>query len=166
MENELRTDRKPSPIQYGSMNIDLIKHSPALMKQNTGITTYHKFQWVFNLVERNLSKLKYYKGEHSNLEKSYQSETTDRNKPGIKRKLPHMDEMLLTVIKLKLDLLEDDLAFRFGISTSLVSQILSTWIPLLAKELQGLIYWPTREEIETQSLHTPHSHYIHHTITT
>ena len=46
-----------------------------------------------------------------------------------------------------MDLLHEDLAFRFGISVSLVSQILSTWIPLLSRELHGLIYWPTQEEI-------------------
>ena len=40
------------------------------------------------------------------------------------------------------------LGHLFGISQSLVTAILSTWIPLLALELKPLIYWPTREEAQ------------------
>ena len=35
-----------------------------------------------------------------------------------------------------------------GVSQSLVSAILSTWIPLIALELKPLIHWPTREEAQ------------------
>ena len=133
-------------IKHSPFSIDQIKHSPSLMKLNTGITCYEKFEWIFKHIEVNLPNLKYYRGEHSTIEKKYH--TDELMKPGPKRKLSHRDEMLLTLMKLRLDLLEDDMAFRFNISTSLVSQILSTWIPLLGKELSGLIYWPTREEVK------------------
>ena len=128
-------------IKHSPFSIDQIKHSPSLMKLNT-----EKFEWIFKHIEVNLPNLKYYRGEHSTIEKKYH--TDELMKPGPKRKLSHRDEMLLTLMKLRLDLLEDDMAFRFNISTSLVSQILSTWIPLLGKELSGLIYWPTREEVK------------------
>ena len=40
----------------------------------------------------------------------------------------------------------EDLAFRFGISASYASNICTTFIVLLARELETLIYWPTPEE--------------------
>lgn len=42
---------------------------------------------------------------------------------------------------------EEYLAYLFGISQSVVSQTISTWLPFLALELKGLVYWPTPEEI-------------------
>lgn len=138
---KLQMDLKTESV----FGIHKIRNSESLMKVYTGLTSYDKFEWLFNTVAHNLPNLKYYRGEMSCRPKRYQAGTS--KKPGPKRKLDHQNELLLTLVKLKLDLLEDDLAFRFNISTSLVSQILSTWIPLLAKELEGLIYWPSREEI-------------------
>lgn len=61
--------------------------------------------------------------------------------------LSPVNELLLTMMKLRLNLVEGFLAFLFGVSVSLVSSILSTWIPFLALELKPLIYWPSREQI-------------------
>lgn len=38
------------------------------------------------------------------------------------------DQMLLTLVKLKLNLMFDDLAFRFGISRTTASNIFKTWL--------------------------------------
>ena len=45
------------------------------------------------------------------------------------------------------DLLQQDLAIRFGISTGNVSQIFITWTKLLSHELDVLIIWPSRQQI-------------------
>ena len=58
------------------------------------------------------------------------------------------DLHLLTLIRLKTGTPKFDLSFRFKISQSLVSRILSTWIPFLARELDSLIYWPLREDVQ------------------
>ena len=50
--------------------------------------------------------------------------------------------MLITLSKLKLGLNEEFIGHLFGVSTSLVSFILSTYLPLLHYELQPLVYWP------------------------
>ena len=51
-------------------------------------------------------------------------------------------------MRLRLETPEFDLAFRFQLSQSLISRILATWIPFLAKELESLIYWPSHEDIK------------------
>ncbi|XP_065671919.1 uncharacterized protein LOC136089768 [Hydra vulgaris] len=48
-------------------------------------------------------------------------------------------------IKLRLDLAIQDLAFRFSISQSHCSSILTTWITYFGNELKPLLLWPTRE---------------------
>ena len=59
-------------------------------------------------------------------------------------KLSLLQELLLTLIKIRLNLLNDDLAFRFQIFNGKVSQIFLTWIKLLSKELSVLVIWPSR----------------------
>ncbi|XP_065664723.1 uncharacterized protein LOC136086357 [Hydra vulgaris] len=66
-------------------------------------------------------------------------------KPGRKSTITIQDEILLMCIKLRLDLAIQDLAFRFSISQSLCSSILTTWITYFGNELKPLLLWPTRE---------------------
>ena len=63
------------------------------------------------------------------------------------RKLTNDDEFLLTIVKLRLNLRNADLAFRFGIAESTVSNIIHKWLNILYVSLNFLIRWPTREEI-------------------
>ena len=65
------------------------------------------------------------------------------NKPGPQRKTTLEQEFLLTVMRL----LIKDLAFRFHISTTRVSQIWITWVKFLSKELRHLIIWPSKGQI-------------------
>ena len=64
-----------------------------------------------------------------------------RMRQGPSRKLTLEQEFLLILIKLRVGLLQYDLAHRFGISPGKVSQIFITWIKLLSKELSVLIVW-------------------------
>ena len=64
------------------------------------------------------------------------------------RKLSLEQELLLPLMKLRLALLLEYLAFRFEISTGTTSSILVTWIKLCSKELSVLIIWPTRGQIK------------------
>ena len=75
-------------------------------------------------------------------------DTNNTRKPGKER--PEK-ELLLTLMQIKLDLLDEYLAFIFGISKSSVSQIVSTLIPLLSHELSGLIYCPKQEVLQAYS---------------
>ena len=67
-------------------------------------------------------------------------------KSGPSRKLSLEQEILLTLMKLRLALLYEDLAFRFQVSLATVSSIFITWIKLMSKELSVLIIWPSRSQ--------------------
>ncbi|XP_022111667.1 uncharacterized protein LOC110990892 [Acanthaster planci] len=122
-----------------------ICHSDELVKVYTGLPNYALFQWLFEEVKHHASNMQYYKGKVSQTDKKYQKNNLE--KPGPKRSLALENEFLMTLMKLRLNLREEDLAFRFGVSQSTVSQVISTWVPFLDKELQPLIYWPSEEEI-------------------
>ena len=52
-------------------------------------------------------------------------------------KLMLKDHLLLVLMKLKLELLHSDLAYRFGINLSKVSRIYRNWLPLLSKSMEN-----------------------------
>ena len=122
-------------------SFDHISHDNFLVKFYTGVVTAAIFMYLFDEMKPKLERMQYYKGAKSLQPKSYQM--NDYYKPGRARILPLIDEMLLTLMKLRLNLLHEDLAFRFKISNSLVSCILSTWIPFLGFEIGSLIQWPS-----------------------
>ena len=66
----------------------------------------------------------------------------DDKKCGHSCKLPLLEQFFLTLVKLRLGLLELDLAFRFGISQSTVSRIVGTWINLLYCNLKTIECFP------------------------
>ena len=50
------------------------------------------------------------------------------SKPGPSRKLAPEDELLLVLTRLRVGMLEQDLAVRFQLSQSHVSRMITTWI--------------------------------------
>ena len=123
-----------------------IKHSNKLVKQYTGIISYDVFLWLFKKLKTKASKLQYNRGKHSQREKFHQEEL-HRCKPGPQSKLDDEEKFFMTLVRLKQGCPEEDLAWRFQISISVCSCILTTWIPFLSKELDNLIYWPERSKI-------------------
>ena len=67
-----------------------------------------------------------------------------KGRPGPARKLDPSQELLLKLMRLRLELLLDDLAFRFMTSSITASSVFITWIKLMSKELSVLIIWPDR----------------------
>jgi len=57
-------------------------------------------------------------------------------------KLPLLEQLFLTLVRLRLDDPEQDLTIRFGLSQSCVSRITATWINLLYHSLKGLECFP------------------------
>ena len=126
-------------------DINKISHSDDLILLHTGLKSYPLFTWIFNLVKPKLPHIQYYRGVSSQNMKSYQVRKTQR--PGPKRLLNPENELPVVLMKLKLSLSEQFLGHLFDTCTSLISQVLSTWLPLLAAELKPLLYWPKQEEL-------------------
>ena len=64
------------------------------------------------------------------------------------RALQPIDELFMALIRLRLGLLEQDLAHRFNVSIATVSRICVTWIKFLNQQLRPLITWPSRAVID------------------
>ena len=116
------------------------------MKLYTGLDNYDLFEWIYNHVKEKVPFLQYYKGPDSHKLKRYQMGWS--RKPGPERVLPPENELLLTLMKLRLSLNRQFLGHLFGVWSSLVTVILSTWLPLLSLELKPLIFWPTWEQAQ------------------
>ena len=69
---------------------------------------------------------------------------------GPRRTLTPEYELLLTLIRLRLGLLHEDIAFRFGIAVSTVNDIITTWIQFMYHQFNRLrsSMFPSRKKIQ------------------
>ena len=61
--------------------------------------------------------------------------------------LPLFQQFLLVLMKLRLDLFDNDLAYRFRTSQATVSRYFNKWIDIMFVRFQPLVKWPAREQI-------------------
>ena len=64
-----------------------------------------------------------------------------------KRKLDPENQLFLALVKLRLNLMTKDLAFRFGLSTAQVSRYLTTWICFLYHHIKELDWMPSVQQV-------------------
>lgn len=67
--------------------------------------------------------------------------------PTVKQSLSETQRLLLTLMKLRLNLSEELLAYLFNIHQSTVSRIFHLWVDVMASRLRPLILWPEREDL-------------------
>ena len=79
-------------------------------------------------------------------------EIKHKYKPGPSRALNIENEFFLVLCRLKVGLLEEDLSLRFGVSQSVVSQIINTWIKFIYFRFKELDVFPSKEIVK---LHLP-----------
>ena len=91
-----------------------------------------------------ITKIKYWQGP-SAIKQVIRKFKKSPKKFGPERKLDGKDQYLLCCMRLRLGLLNEDLADRFCISPSTCSRIWTTWIKFLKRELMCLIFNPSRE---------------------
>ena len=67
----------------------------------------------------------------------------DDIKVGVSASLPLEEQLFMTLVRLRLGLLERDLAFRFNISQGTVSKITNTWINLMYHSFKSIERFPS-----------------------
>ena len=109
----------------------------------TGLSTISTFSVLFSLFHPNLSNMQYWRSTRRHILKSNRKRKFTRSSRKI---LSYKDEFLLTLMTLRLGLLNEDLADRFGISPAICT--FTTWIRLLRILLgNALVKWIPREAI-------------------
>jgi len=103
---------------------------------------------LFNLLQPQASKMRYWDGDKANHPKNYQR-YQKTEKPGRKHTMTLFEEFVLTLVRLRLQLLRTHLSHIFGKSESQISKVFITWITFLCHELKSFIIWPTKEQIQT-----------------
>lgn len=91
--------------------------------------------------------MKYWSGQGSAAKKKYQKDSLNA-KSGPKRKLSRFQEFVLTLVRLRLALTTFVMADLFGVSTSRVSQVFTTWINFMFTIFKPLFKWPSRNVLK------------------
>ena len=66
---------------------------------------------------------------------------------GPRTTLTKFQQLLMVLMKLRLNLVDQDVAYRFGIHQSYVARNFRKWIDIMHIRLRELILWPEREEL-------------------
>ena len=122
--------------------LEQVKHDDKLIRFYTGFVSYAVFLSFFNFLGPAVNELRY-RGE--------------KEGKGLRhrvRKLDPLNQLFLTLVKLKLNLKQKDLAFRFGISPSVVSRYITTWICFLYHHLSEIDWTPSVNQVMST---LPHS---------
>jgi len=98
-----------------------------------GIPSVACLMRLFNLLQAQASKMRYWDGDKANPPKNYQRHQNTK-KPGRKRTMTLFEEFVLTLLRLRLGLLRTHLSHIFGVSESQIS-----WVTFLCHELKSLI---------------------------
>ena len=112
-------------------NIESVKNDDKILKFYTGLT-YMQLMCLWNFLGNCTRKMNFWNSSVNNLDK------TPSKRPGPRRAIAPLDQLFMTLIRLRLGLLHQDLAYRFGTNTRQVSTIVMTWIQLLFKQFSAL----------------------------
>ena len=130
LEKRLATASK----EGSEFGMDRIKHDDRLVAFYTGFKSYRVLLAFFQVLGPAVDKLNYW-------DKKGQTQQKRSNKLG------PMDQLLMTLMKLKLNLRVVDLSFRFRVSTVTVSNYITTWLCFLYHHLKEVDWTPSVQQI-------------------
>lgn len=151
LENQLEEERSARKelellIEKKAFSIETVKENDKLLRFYTGFENYEVFSMVLDFLGRETADhLDYQNTENLR-------EIKHKYKPGPSRALNIENEFFLVLCRLKVGLLEEDLSLRFGVSQSVVSQIINTWIKFIYFRFKELDVFPSKEIVK---LHLP-----------
>ena len=113
----------------------------------TGVTR-SKLDLVFEFLEPKATEICLWRGS-KNAKKSPKKQAVDtqkqRKNDGV---LTRWEQLVLTLVRTRRGFDVKFLADTFGINSSQVSRIYTTWITFLSQELSFLVPWPSRSELQ------------------
>ena len=112
-----------SKLKSAQLRISSVEYDDKMIQFYTGFTSYKLLKACFDFLGPAVENLNYWgqvKDVESNNDTFDGSDKSSQSK-GRHRTLCPIDEFFLVMIRLRLGLLEKDLAYRFGISQSTVS---------------------------------------------
>lgn len=112
--------------------LENISDDASKVKFFTGFSSFAALIACFNLLGPSVDQLSYRSAERSN------------KGLGRKRTFSPLNEFFLMLVRLRLGLFEQDLAYRFGISQSSVSRLLITWINFVYLQFKEIPLWPPK----------------------
>ena len=133
MEAENASLKLPHKVNH--FRVEDIQHSDKLVQFYTGFVSFMVFLAFFEFLGPVVEHLNYWGSKEG---------VRQRHCP---RKLDAKNQLFLTLVKLKLNLKLTDLAFRFGLSTFLMSRYLTTWICFLYNHLKEIDWMPAVNQV-------------------
>ena len=116
-----------------------------------GFSSISGFQFLAQHVATKAGRLHYWRGQKQFGIVSSKVKSKFQGKPkkfGPKHKLSIVQELLLVLMKLRMDLTNEFLAALFDMCPSTCSSIFNTWLKFLAEQLKPLIYVPSKEAVK------------------
>ena len=136
-------------VEQCSFSIDHIKNNDGDIELYTGFSNYGTFKAFYDYLCPACERLQYIGSW--NTTKTTEKCGPMREKCGPMRTLSPEEELFLCLVRLRLGLLERDLANRFNISTSQVSRIWVTWLDFLYRRLRSIPIWPSQSYVRETS---------------
>ena len=147
-EEQIRMkDKHILELQFRVANV---KDDDAQIQFYTGFPSYAAMKAFYNYLGPAVDNLIY------SSEKADKS-VSRRCRP---RALPPMEELFLVLVRLRLGLMEQDLAYRFKISQSTVSRVVCTWINFLYLKLKEIPLWAPKQLIQANMPKQFKDHYL------
>ncbi len=135
-QNRVLTNKLQVAIdQRRPFKLDDIAGNDKLVQLYTGFSSHDILLAFFEFLGSAVTKL------------NYRGEKRKEGKRHRQRKLDPLNQFFLILIKLKLKLRSFDLAVRFGISESLVSRYVITWVCFMYQHLKEIEWMPAVEQV-------------------
>ena len=130
------TDDLGAPLTH--FCVEAVKDDDKAIRFYTGFSSYMYMMICFNFLGPAVAALSYHE-KNSGKETSFM---------GRHRSLTPLNEFFLTLCRLRVGLKEQDLAYRFGISQSTVSRIITTWLDFMFHKFKEIPIWPNRQVVD------------------
>ena len=131
-------------LEQAKFRLSNIKSDENMVTFYTGFPSFSTLKGFYDFLGPSVDNLKYSKKqEESDIQSGAENK---RLRP---RSLPPLEEFFMTLVRLRLNLVEQDLAYKFGLSQSTVSRNTCTWINFLYLNVKELFLWPPKKLVKS-----------------